>query len=183
MSFTLWTHDASVHVADGIFNTDLLPEYDPVVQLLLLYPVSKCSHRIPRIVISPAALTAEMKRKTPNLQISLSVPLASVIHLNPRSLVNVEVRNKNDFDADYMVLFFKDQYINRSDMWMAACTLQGQCVYVGKKVTFAGGLRADVREIRRKGKKVFSAYVSANTKPVFRSESARYLIFLQMSKV
>jgi hypothetical protein len=67
-------------------------------------------------------------------------------------------------------------------MWRAACNIAGSCIYVGKRVTFTGGIRAEVREIWQQNKKVFSAYVGASTKPVFRSESARFLIFIQMSK-
>lgn len=44
-----------------------------------------------------------------------------------------------------------------------------------------GTIRASVKDIFVQGRKVQSAYFSSSTKPIFRSESARYVLFIQMS--
>lgn len=68
-------------------------------------------------------------------------------------------------------------------MWRLATNhLSDTCVYRGKKVLFVGSIKAQVRNIYVRGQKVQSAYFSPRTKPIFRSESARYAIFIQMSR-
>lgn len=190
----LWTHEAPTSTVDAILNYDLIPDFDPSTCLVEIDTRVSATAHSPnlskksstkhgkRVVVSPISLGSELKRKTPNLQLSLFNHLASAFGVTSRSIVTITCVKKCSHVADYMVLYFKDQYISRSDMWRAACNLEDQCIYVGKRITFTGGIRAEVREIWRGGKKKFSAYVSATTKPVFRSESARYLIFIQMSK-
>lgn len=190
----LWSHESTTSTADAILNAELLPKYDSQTCILEVSTKKNLTVGSPtfeprtihvpkkRLLVSPVPLSLELRKKTPNLQLSLLSHLSSAFGINSRSIVDVLAVPKSGHVADYMVLYFKDQYISRSDMWRAACNLEGQCIYVGKRITFTGGIRADVREIWRGGKKKFSAYVSANTKPVFRSESARYLIFIQMSK-
>lgn len=190
----IWTHDAATSPADAILNYDLLGTLNAAESILEVgwkVPAANQSSSFGAVlkrsrgrcfVVSPIPLSTDIKKKTPNLQFSLSSQLAAVVNINSRSIVTVHAVPKAAHVADFMVLYFKDQYISRSDMWRAACNLEGECIYVGKRITFSAGIRADVREIWRGGKKKFSAYVSATTKPVFRSESARYLIFIQMSK-
>ena len=68
-------------------------------------------------------------------------------------------------------------------MWRLATNhLSDTCVYRGKKIHFVGSIKAQVRNIYVRGQKVQSAYFSPRTKPIFRSESARYAIFIQMSR-
>ncbi|RPA74109.1 hypothetical protein BJ508DRAFT_40208 [Ascobolus immersus RN42] len=68
-------------------------------------------------------------------------------------------------------------------MWrLAISELADNCVYKGKKVLFVGSVRCTVKNIYLRGEKVQSAYFSPRTKPIFRSESARFVLFIQMSK-
>ena len=96
--------------------------------------------------------------------------------------------------------------------------LVGSAVYLGKKLTFAGCIRAQIKEIYVNGMlvrltlgglrpdsslsalspwphphyllippfspsmKATSGYITADTKTIFRSESAKYFIFLQLSR-
>src|SRR5205814_1318973 len=55
-------------------------------------------------------------------------------------------------------------------------------VYKGQKIHFMGTIKATVKSVYVDGKKVLSGYFSPQTIPVFRSESARYVLFIQMSK-
>jgi len=80
-------------------------------------------------------------------------------------------------------LSFRDEYLARADMWrLAVSELANKSVYRGQKIMFMGTIKASVKDIFVQGRRVRSAYFSASTKPIFRSESARYIIFIQMSK-
>jgi hypothetical protein len=68
-------------------------------------------------------------------------------------------------------------------MWrLAVGELANKTVFRGQKIIFLGSIKAQVTSIYIGGRKVHSAFYSANTKPVFRSESARYVLFIQMSR-
>jgi hypothetical protein len=84
--------------------------------------------------------------------------------------------------ADYIEFTFKDQYIGRSDMWRLSRSLIGTCVYTKQKINFADCIRAQVKKIFVKGEQALCGYVTGNTKPIFRSESAKLFIFVQMSR-
>lgn len=78
---------------------------------------------------------------------------------------------------------FKDEYLARSDMWrLTVGDLTNKTVYKGQKILFMGTIKAQVNAIYLNGSKVQSAFFSTTTKPIFRSESARYVLFIQMSR-
>ena len=78
---------------------------------------------------------------------------------------------------------FKDEYLARSDMWrLTVAELSNKTVFKGQKILFMGTIKAQVTAVYVEGRKVQSALFSTNSKPVFRSESARYVLFIQMSK-
>ncbi|KAI9011749.1 hypothetical protein DFJ74DRAFT_645665 [Hyaloraphidium curvatum] len=56
------------------------------------------------------------------------------------------------------------------------------CVWIGKKVTYAGVIRARIRGVYANGLPVSSGYVLGTTKLIFRSESAKFFVFLQLSR-
>ena len=82
-----------------------------------------------------------------------------------------------------MEITFRDVYLTRADMWrLIVSELANQSMYKGQKLTFMGTIKAQIRAIYMNGHKVQSAFFGASTKPIFRSESARYVLFIQMSK-
>lgn len=86
-------------------------------------------------------------------------------------------------EASHVELSFKDQYLSRSDMWrMAVGELSERTVYKGQMLLFIGTVKAQVTAVYVGGRKVHSAFFSHNTKPIFRSESARYVLFIQMAR-
>ncbi|EMR08771.1 hypothetical protein PNEG_02942 [Pneumocystis murina B123] len=194
---TLWVHDRSFSNHDVIINEDLVPGlsassaieirqtgYESSPKLLGLggkqMGISRNSRRLFAI---PTFLEGDLKKKQSNLQISISTTLSAAFGLRNRIYVKVTiVEDKMSISADYIVIYFKDQYISRSDMWNLSQDLQGKCIWKREKMIFSGSLRADIREIWINGKKKHSAYVSTKTKPIFRSESAKCFLFLQMSK-
>ncbi len=89
----------------------------------------------------------------------------------------------NDHQASHVEIAFRDEYLSRSDMWrLAVSELAGKVVYKGQRLAFMGTIKVAIKAIYIRGRKVPSALFSAVTKPVFRSESARYVLFIQMSK-
>ncbi|MCJ1328616.1 vacuolar membrane-associated protein iml1 [Thelotrema lepadinum] len=68
-------------------------------------------------------------------------------------------------------------------MWrLVTSELAGKPLHKGQKVLFINSIRVQIKSIYRQGRKVYSAFFGTGTKPVFRSESARYVLFIQMSK-
>ncbi|KAF9434081.1 vacuolar membrane-associated protein iml1 [Entomortierella beljakovae] len=88
----------------------------------------------------------------------------------------------SQYVAKYVELTFRDQYIGRSDMWRLRTSLLGTSVYESKKILYLGCLRAQVKEIYVGNQSVPSGYITSETRIIFRSESAKYFIFIQMSK-
>lgn len=68
-------------------------------------------------------------------------------------------------------------------MWrLVVAVLSNKMIYKGQRLWFMGTIKALIQTIFVQGQKVQSAFFDASTKPIFRSESARYIIFIQMSK-
>ncbi|KAF8939254.1 vacuolar membrane-associated protein iml1 [Dissophora ornata] len=88
----------------------------------------------------------------------------------------------SQYAAKYVELTFRDQYVGRSDMWRLRTSLVGSCVYEAKKIVCLGCVRAQVKEIYVGNQSVSSGYITSETRIIFRSESAKYFIFIQMSR-
>ena len=85
--------------------------------------------------------------------------------------------------ATHVELAFRDAFMTRADMWRFVVSelAQYRSIYKGQKLIFLGNVRICVKSIYRHGKKVSSAFFGPGTKPIFRSESARFIIYIQMS--
>ena len=91
--------------------------------------------------------------------------------------------NEQDFLASHVEITFRDAYLTRADMWrLVVSELANQSIYKGQRLIFMGTIKAQIRTIYMNGHKVQSAFFGPSTKPIFRSESARYVLFIQMSK-
>ncbi|KAK5808903.1 hypothetical protein F5H01DRAFT_296867, partial [Linnemannia elongata] len=116
------------------------------------------------------------------VQVSLTHSIAKVFGLSPRQDVIVQRVDPSQNAAKYVELTFRDQYVGRSDMWRLRTSLVGSCVYESKKILYLGCIRAQVKEIYVGNQSVPSGYISSDTRIIFRSESAKYFIFIQMSR-
>lgn len=86
-------------------------------------------------------------------------------------------------EASHVELSFKDQYLSRADIWrMTVEELTGRTVYKGQSILFMGTIKAQVTAIYANGEKVHSAFFNSDTRPIFRSESARYILFIQIAR-
>ncbi|KAJ9077055.1 vacuolar membrane-associated protein iml1 [Entomophthora muscae] len=140
-----------------------------------------CNVQSKRLVIMASALDKETIAKQPLLQVSISHPVASVFSLKARTSVVVEKIEGNAVAASYVEVAFKDQYLGRSDMWRLKMSLCNTCVYVGKKVLFAGCIRVQIKSIAINSREVACGYITPETRLVFRSESSRCYLFVQLS--
>ncbi|KAI8806164.1 hypothetical protein BJ742DRAFT_855389 [Cladochytrium replicatum] len=131
-----------------------------------------------------------VEKERTQLQISLPQSLASA--LNVESLASgIELQNRMEIlvkaveassvTADYLELQFRDQYVGRSDMWRLKMSMMGTCVYLGKPAETLG-ISAKVKGVYIDGNEALTAYVTDSTKFVYRSESAKYFLFIQVSK-
>jgi hypothetical protein len=86
-------------------------------------------------------------------------------------------------EASHVELSFRDMYLSRADMWrLVVADLTDRTVYKGQVVFFLGTIKATVSTVFVDGQKVQSAFFGHNTRPIFRSESARYVLFIQMAR-
>lgn len=68
-------------------------------------------------------------------------------------------------------------------MWrLTVSELSNKTVYKNQKITFLGTIKATVTAVYVAGRKVQSAFFMSDTKPIFRSESARFVLLIQMSR-
>ncbi|KAL8720930.1 MAG: hypothetical protein Q9225_002286 [Loekoesia sp. 1 TL-2023] len=88
-----------------------------------------------------------------------------------------------DYQASHVEIAFRDEYLSRSDMWrLVVSELAGKVIQKGQRLAFMGTIKVLIKTIYVRGQRVQSAFFSASTKPIFRSESARYVLFIQMSE-
>ncbi|TVY37343.1 Vacuolar membrane-associated protein, partial [Lachnellula subtilissima] len=125
----------------------------------------------------------EVKAKQSRFEISVAKHIADLFGLKHRSQVLVSTTDTAVCSASHVELSFKDEYLSRSDMWrLALSELSNKTVFKGQKILFMGTIKAQVTSIYVDGRKMQSAFFSTSTRPVFRSESARYVLFIQMSR-
>ncbi|BDD55773.1 vacuolar membrane-associated protein iml1 [Monascus purpureus] len=132
-------------------------------------------------VVKP--LPQDIKARHPRLEISVTSSVANIFGFKNRSQVLLSAVDRAQCAASHIEISFRDQFLVRSDMWrLVTSELVDKIVYKGQKILFMGSIRATVKNIFIRGKKVLSGYFSPHTIPVFRSESAKYVLFIQMSR-
>ncbi|KAJ4368182.1 vacuolar membrane-associated protein iml1 [Neocucurbitaria cava] len=128
-------------------------------------------------------LPTDLKSKHPNLQVSIHEKIAKVFGFRHRMQVILTEADEDKHEAHHVELVFRDEYLARADMWrMAVSELSKRTVYRNQKLLFMGTIKATIKHIYIDGQSVHSGYFSPKTKPIFRSESARYVLFIQMSR-
>jgi hypothetical protein len=132
-------------------------------------------------VVKP--LPQDIKQRHPKLEISVTSSVANIFGFKNRSHVLLSQVDRSQCSASHVDISFRDQYLVRSDMWrLVTSELVDKTIYKGQKILFMGSIKATIKHIFIRGKKVLSGYFAPNTIPVFRSESARYVLFIQMSR-
>jgi DEP domain-containing protein 5 len=80
-----------------------------------------------------------------NLQLSIKDNVAPTFELSNRDEVVANIVPRDSVLLEFVELTFKDQLISRSDMWRLKLSLQNQCVYVNKNISF-GSMRVRPRK-------------------------------------
>ena len=90
---------------------------------------------------------------------------------------------ENEHVASHVEITFRDAYLTRGDMWrLVSSELAGRTMYKGQRILFLNSIKAQIKSIYRRGERSSSGLFGVGSKPIFRSESARYIIFIQMSR-
>lgn len=178
----IWVHEDRFSKQELVINPDVFPgvSVGDVIEII------KSSQENPppssqRLFMKVAFIDRELLQKQPQLQISLHSNVASVFAIQSRTDVQVKKADPSEVSADYVELSFKDQYLGRGDMFRLRNHLQNTCVFIGKKIMFSGCIRCKVKEVYSNKEPLGSALITEQTKVIFRSESAKYFIFLQIS--
>ncbi|KAK2018070.1 domain found in Dishevelled [Colletotrichum eremochloae] len=130
-------------------------------------------------------MSKELRSRLPNVDIYVVKHIADAFGMKKGTqvlLTPVDADNPATA-ASHVELSFKDQYLSRSDMWrLAVGELTERTVYKGQSILFMGTIKAQVTAVYVDGRKTHSAFFTSNTRPIFRSESARYVLFIQMAR-
>ncbi|KAH8680528.1 hypothetical protein BX600DRAFT_428520 [Xylariales sp. PMI_506] len=138
-----------------------------------------------RYVFVVKDMTKEARARNPNVEIlvpkhvgdAFGMRRGTQVVLAPVDAVSPAI------EASHVDLSFRDMYLSRADMWqLAVAELADKTVYKGQVIYFMGTIKATVSTVFVEGRKVHSAFFSHNTRPIFRSESARYVLFIQISR-
>ncbi|CAG8452402.1 12536_t:CDS:2 [Ambispora gerdemannii] len=182
----LWVHESNFSKQDVILNPDCVPGVKPGQLLALFHPnsaVNKTKYLIAKVA-SMDTLDSEIFISRPALQVSVTPQIAALFGFSGymgRKEVIARVVDVDSVTAEFIELTFRDQYIGRSDMWRLSTSLCGSWIYIGRSIEFAS-IRAQVKRIYVKGELVSGGYITEETKSIYRSESAKYFIFIQMSR-
>ncbi|KAI9725216.1 MAG: vacuolar membrane-associated protein iml1 [Chrysothrix sp. TS-e1954] len=125
----------------------------------------------------------EMKLKHPSLQVSVSDKIAAAFGFRNRMNVVLAAIDGADHAATHVELAFRDA-LNRADLWALTTTelKQQQCLFEGQQLHYLGTSKVIVKRIYLHGARLKSALFTHLTRPIFRSESARFVLAIQMSK-
>ncbi|KAI1843893.1 hypothetical protein JX266_009949 [Neoarthrinium moseri] len=130
-------------------------------------------------------MSKELRARQPNVEVYVAKHVADAFGMKKGT--RVALAPVDDVapavEASHVELSFRDMYLSRADMWrLAVADLTEKTVYKGQVVYFMGTIKATVSNVFVDGRKVQSAFFNHNTRPIFRSESARYVLFIQMAR-
>ncbi|KAL1922356.1 uncharacterized protein VTP21DRAFT_9895 [Calcarisporiella thermophila] len=176
--YSLWVHDDRMSRQELIIN----PDHFPDVQEGQLLQIKQPNSDKPPLVLQLAAIDREFSAKQPQLRLSINSRVANLFGLTNRCDVLVQTVSPTSVEVDYVELTFRDAYLSRSDMWRLKDNLIGSCVFVGQKVNFWGCITVKVKELYIQDESVSCGYITSKTRAIFRSESSRSYLFIQMSR-
>jgi hypothetical protein len=121
-------------------------------------------------------------KKNQDVGLSISSTIANTFGFKNRMQVLVSLADEAVHAASHVEITFRDQYLSRADMWrLAVAELSQKTIYKDQKLEFLETIKATVKTIYQNGEKRKAGYFGSSTRAIFRSESARYIIFIQMS--
>ncbi|KAG6160492.1 hypothetical protein E4U37_000097 [Claviceps purpurea] len=127
----------------------------------------------------------ETKARYPDVDVHVARHVADAFGLKKGSQAFLRPLDKAHpaVAATHVEISFKDQYLSRADMWrLVTGEMTQRTVYKGQFIFFLGTIKAQVTAVYVNGQTVQSAFFGKDTRPIFRSESARYVLFIQMAR-
>ena len=192
--FTVSVHDESFSREDIILNASNDDDV-PMGELLRLTPLKgdgifhhgKINDEDldlgKQFVFVSKPMNQDLVSIQPDLQVSVSRQIAQAFGFKKGTQALVSTAGEAGSHASHVEIIFRDQYLARADMWrLISAELANTCIFRAQRILFMGSIRATIKTVFVNGKKVPSAFFHSSTKPIFRSQSARYVLFIQMSK-
>lgn len=172
--YKLKVHQKDFSVEDLVLNPKEFPQVHVGDVMEIYHPEEKFC----RLLLQVNSLVDEI---VPRDTISVEQSIASTFQLRSINAdVFVNIVDPKTTALDSVELTFKDQYLERGDMWRLKKYLEGGCVYLNKKVEYLG-IRCQVYEMWAQGDKVACGVITEDTKVVFRSSTSLVYLFIQMS--
>ncbi|TGJ80363.1 hypothetical protein E0Z10_g8389 [Xylaria hypoxylon] len=138
-----------------------------------------------RYVFVAKDMPRDLKARMPTVELYIAKHVGDAFNLRKGTQVVLAPIDSSSpaVEASHVELSFKDMYLSRSDMWkLAIADLADRTVYKGQILYFLGTIKATITTVFVAGRKVQSAFFGRQTRPIFRSESARYMLFIQMAR-
>ncbi|KAI3337656.1 vacuolar membrane-associated protein iml-1 [Ustulina deusta] len=138
-----------------------------------------------RYVFVAKDMPRDLKARMPTVEVYVAKHVGDAFNLRKGTQVVLAPVDSSSpaIEASHVELSFKDMYLSRSDMWkLAVADLADRTVYRGQVIYFLGSIKATITTVFVAGRKVQSAFFGRQTHPIFRSESARYMLFIQMAR-
>ncbi|KAK0391150.1 hypothetical protein NLU13_0651 [Sarocladium strictum] len=140
---------------------------------------------IDRYVFVAKDAPKHMKDRQPDADVLVVKQVADAFGMKKGCQVFLEVIDSDNpvIEATHVELTFKDQYLSRSDLWrLTIGDLTNRTIYKGQSILYMDTIKAQVTGVFVGGERVYSGFFTRDTRPIFRSESARYVLFIQMAK-
>lgn len=194
---TVWFHDLRLYTEDVVVDAAAVPglrpgnvyELEPLhkdgdlaADRKFVFIVHKSNILEKGVQSLPAASAAGSKPKA-GFQISLTSALQKQLAIPPRSAVQVRLVSEiKDVEVDAVEVYLKDINFPRDSQWSLSSSMVGTCCYIDQRVSFLGNRIGSVRCMFKNGRKLFSGYIGPETSIIFRSESAKLLFLVQLSR-
>ncbi|KAL9059610.1 MAG: hypothetical protein Q9162_001115 [Coniocarpon cinnabarinum] len=118
-----------------------------------------------------------------NVQISVSKRVAAVHGFYSRMSVLVADASWDEHAASHVELTFSDP-LNRADLWKTTISelSRRQCVYQGQELFFLGNIKITIKKLFIDGRRAPSGFFTKDSRAIFRSTSARFILGIQVSR-
>ncbi|WFD28800.1 vacuolar membrane-associated protein iml1 [Malassezia nana] len=196
---TMWTHQppnfsrhdfvmSPAHTLPQISDAELLMVVTPAAWDTLQAATNEGGDVWPvlsrALVFTPVQALADQEviARQQQLQLSVHRHIAGLCGLVSRQQVVLARTQRKRHTITHAELYFKDQYIGRADMWRLCEAMVDGCVYVGQTITLPVGIRVKIGRLFIHEHSVMAGYFAPSTLPIFRSESSRCTVMVQMSR-
>lgn len=197
VTMTVWFHELASYSQDVVVDSSALAdlrvgnvyELQPVRKepnakaQKLVFVIHESTVLAKGPVTAPATAASTLPKAKPAFQISLLSSLQKILDIPPRSTVLVRmIRDISTVELDCVEIYLRDVNFSRDSQWSLSSTMVGSCCYVDQKVSYLGNRIGLVKCLFKDGKRLFSGYVGTNTNVIFRSESAKLVFLVQLSR-